>query len=97
MVSFRHRKSLKVDLNEQQLLTFKITEVKATSENPYIKPTIETRKPEPKKEPKKVVKKCIWPFFQVFLLHRPIVVAMRSVQGVGPSLTGHARNTKLLS
>ena len=30
--------------------SFKITEVKATSENPYIKPTIETRKPEPKKE-----------------------------------------------
>ena len=30
--------------------SFKITEVKATSGNPYIKPTIETRKPEPKKE-----------------------------------------------
>ena len=30
--------------------SFKITEVKATSGNPYIKPSIETSKPEPKKE-----------------------------------------------
>jgi len=30
--------------------SFKITEVKATSGNPYIKPSIETRKPEAKKE-----------------------------------------------
>ena len=30
--------------------SFKITEVKATSGNPYIKPSIETRKPEPRKE-----------------------------------------------
>ena len=30
--------------------SFKITEVKATSENPYIKPRTETKKPEPQKE-----------------------------------------------
>ena len=30
--------------------SFKITEVKSTSENPYIKPRIETKKPEPQKE-----------------------------------------------
>jgi len=30
--------------------SFKITDVKATSGNPYIKPSIETRKPEPRKE-----------------------------------------------
>ena len=30
--------------------SFKITEVKATSENPYIKPHTETKKPEPQKE-----------------------------------------------
>ena len=30
--------------------SFKITEVKATSENPYIKPRTETKKPEPHKE-----------------------------------------------